>query len=1017
MPLSWNEIKHRAIAFSKDWRDETREDAEAKSFWDAFFHVFGVQRRTVASFEEPVRKLSGDWAYIDLFWPGTLLAEHKSAGRDLGKAHAQGMGYIRALATSGREKETPRYLIVSDFQRIAIHDLEPEQDPDLPLFQRLPPSFEFPLADFHKHIRHFFFIAGYRQHKLNPEDPANEDATQLMCDLHDALEEGEFGTDDTGRAGHELKQFLVRLLFCLFAEDNGIFPTRAFQLYIQDHTAPDGSDLGPMLGQLFDVLNTPEDRRQKNLDPDLLQFAYINGDLYRERLALPAFTSAMRAKLLACAAFDWSRISPAVFGSLFQAVMDAKERRQIGAHYTAERNILKVVRSLFLDESRAEFTAAKRDKSGRGKSRLTALQKKLASLRFLDPACGCGNFLVITYRELRTLELEILMELHTGQQQMGEADVFNLSLIDVDQMFGIEIEEFPARIAEVALWLTDHQANVRLSEVFGQFYKRIPLRKSPHIHVANALRLDWRTVLPTAECSYILGNPPFVGKSLMSPEQRADMEAVWGGAKGAGVLDFVTAWYVKAAQYLTTENAMGSARVPRVVPGVPPGTSNDAQNTAPLPESGEIPQTPETFRRDAEKNTRDACATQTRVAFVSTNSISQGEQVSILWGTLLSRYRVKIHFAHRTFAWESEAWGKAHVHVVIIGFGLGDVPEKRLYDYEADAENPTVITANNISPYLIEGSNTILPKRTSPICNVPRIVFGSMPNDGGHLLLSKQDKVWLADIEPDAVQYLRPFVGAEEFINGAERWCLWLDKVNSNLLRKMPVVWQRVQAVYKHRLASTRPTTKLLAASSHCFGENRQPDTNYLLIPGVSSEDRPYIPIGFLSPKIVASNLVNIIPGATLYHFGVLSSAMHMAWVRQVCGRLKSDFRYSNQIVYNNFPWPENATDTHRARIEEAAQRVLDLRVECGDGRHGFLPVLRGKTSTTLAGLYHRNSMPKELIKAHRALDLAVDRGYRSEAFPSDRTRVEYLFALYEKIIAPLMPPARAKKKRSPKSA
>ena len=315
MPLSWNEIKHRAIAFSKEWKGETREDAEAKSFWDAFFNVFGVQRRTVASFEEPVKKLSGDWGYIDLFWPGTLLAEHKSAGKDLGIAHAQGMEYVRALASSGRAKETPRYLIVSDFQRIAIHDLEPEQDPDAPLFHRLPPSFAFPIADFHKHIRHFFFVAGYKQHKLNPEDPANEEATQLMCELHDALEEGEYGTDATGRAGHELKQFLVRLLFCLFGEDNGIFQTRAFQFYIQDSTAADGSDLGPKLGQLFEVLNTPEDRRQKNLDPDLLQFPYVNGDLFRERLALPAFSTLMRNKLLACGAFDWSRISPAVFGS------------------------------------------------------------------------------------------------------------------------------------------------------------------------------------------------------------------------------------------------------------------------------------------------------------------------------------------------------------------------------------------------------------------------------------------------------------------------------------------------------------------------------------------------------------------------------------------------------------------------------------------------------------------------------------------------------------------------------
>jgi hypothetical protein len=392
MPLSWNEIKHRAIAFSKAWSTETSEDAEAKSFWDAFFMVFGVQRRTVASFEEPVKKLSGQWGYIDLFWPGTMLAEHKSAGKDLGKAHAQGMEYIRGLHDSGRSKEAPRYLIVSDFQRIAIHDLEPEPEPagdstrpDAPLFQRLPPSFEFPLADFHKHIRHFFFIAGYKQHKLNPEDPANEEATALMCHLHDALEEGDYGTDDTGRAGHELKQFLVRLLFCLFAEDNGIFPTKAFTLYLTDHTAPDGSDLGPKLHELFEVLNTREDRRQKNLDPDLAEFPYINGQLFAERLALPAFTSAMRGKLLACGAFDWSRISPAVFGSLFQSVMDKKERRQIGAHYTAERNILKVVRSLFLDDLRAEFQRIQTLKTGR-LAKLTELHRHLASLRFLEAA-------------------------------------------------------------------------------------------------------------------------------------------------------------------------------------------------------------------------------------------------------------------------------------------------------------------------------------------------------------------------------------------------------------------------------------------------------------------------------------------------------------------------------------------------------------------------------------------------------------------------------------------------------
>ena len=944
MPLSWNEIKHRAIAFSKKWQHETREDAEAKSFWDAFFLVFGKERRVVASFEEPVKKLSGDWAYIDLFWPGTLLAEHKSAGKDLGKAHAQGMEYIRALVDSGRGKEVPRYLIVSDFQRIAIHDLEPEQDPDAPLLQRLPPSFEFPLADFHKHIRHFFFMAGYRQHKLNPEDPANEEATQLMCDLHDALEAGEYGTDTTGHAGHELKQFLVRLLFCLFGEDNGIFPTRAFQLYVEDHTAADGSDLGPKLGQLFDVLNTPEDRRQKHLDPDLLQFAYINGDLYRERLALPAFTTAMRAKLLACCAFDWSRISPAVFGSLFQAVMEAKERRQIGAHYTAERNILKVVRSLFLDDLRAEFTRAKALKIGK-RERLLALQKKIAALRFLDPACGCGNFLVITYRELRALELEILLALHAGQQQMGEAEVFNLSLIDVDQMFGIEIEEFPARIAEVALWLTDHQANVRLSEAFGQFYKRIPLRKSPHIHVANALRLDWRTVLPPAQCSYVLGNPPFVGQAWQSAEQKTDQRTVMANIAACGALDFVCNWYVKAADYI--------------------------QGTA------------------------------VRCALVSTNSITQGEQASILWTELFNRYRVKIHFGHRTFPWESEARGKAHVHVVIIGFGLGDVPEKRLYDYDHDPINPTVSVVSNISPYLVEGPDRAVSNRTAPLSDVPKMSWGNKPTDGGHLILSPEEKADLLAREPGAAEFIRSFMSGGDFIKGIQRYCLWLVDADPAKLRVLPEVMKRIEAVKESRLASVAPSTRAHAKYPTLFRQIAQPDSDYLAIPEVSSERRAYIPIAFVTRDVICSNKIQFVPSATLYHFAVLTSAMHMAWMKQVCGRLESRFSYSNTLVYNNYPWPEAPTPAQRSAVEAAAQRVLDARAAF--------------PASTLADLYDPLAMPPALAAAHTALDKAVDKCYRPAPFPSDRARVEFLFTRYEQLTAPLAPAAKPKRPSRPK--
>ncbi|MGD0538404.1 MAG: DNA methyltransferase [Verrucomicrobiota bacterium] len=946
MPLSWNEIRHRAITFAREWKGETCEAAERQTFWNEFFNVFGVRRRTVATFEEPVKKLSGDWGFIDLFWPGRLLVEHKSAGADLGKAHAQGMDYIRGLKDTGRDREIPRWLIVSDFNRIALHDLEPEQDPDAPLLKRLPPSIEFPLADFHQCIRHFAFIAGYIQHRLNPEDPANLEATQLMCNLHDALEAG-------GYTGHELKRFLVRILFCLFAEDNGIFPQKAFELFLRDRTADDGSDLGVRLEQLFRVLNTDTPQRQKKLDEELSQFPYVNGELFAEHLEFAEFNADMRNGLLACCAFRWETISPAVFGSLFQAVMDSKERRQIGAHYTAEKNILKLIRSLFLDDLRAEFETIKADRSTRRTARLQEFHDELAKLRFLDPACGCGNFLVLTYRELRKLELEVLLELYGQQHEMSLDDVNRLSKLNVHQFYGIEVEEFPARIAEVALWLADHQANVALSQAFSQLVLRLPLRSSPHIVVANALRTDWRTVLPPEQCSFVLGNPPFVGKQFMIAEQKADMEVVCGRVKGSGVLDFVTGWYFKAAEYVK--------------------------------------------------------GTAIRCAFVSTNSISQGEQPGVLWAELFARHRMKIHFAHRTFPWESEARGKAHVHVVIIGFGAADVPAKFITDYDTDLEHPTRTQVSNINPYLVEGGDTVLAKRNAPLFPVPEIVFGSMPNDGGHLLLSSEEKAELLRVEPGAAKFLRPFVGAEEFINGAERWCLWLAEATASELRSLPTVFRRVQGVKQHRLQSPRATTRQLAAQPSLFGENRQPTTRYLLIPGVSSENRNYIPIGFLKPDVVASNLVNIVPGATLYHFAILTSAMHMAWVRHVCGRLKSDFRYSNQIVYNNFPWPVVVAPAQLERVEEAAQRILDLRAECGDGRHGYLPVRNKSAACTLAHLYDPVAMPGELAKAHAALDRSVDRCYRPDPFPSDRHRVEFLFALYEKITAPLV--AVAKKK------
>ncbi len=952
MPLAWNEIRSRAHAFARAWSGASRENAEKQTFWNEFFEVFGKKRRQVASFEEPVKKLSGNWGQIDLFWPGTVIAEHKSRGGDLQKAAAQGMDYIRALTDQGRESEIPRYLIVSDFARIAIHDLEPEQDPDLPLFKRLPPSFEFPLADLHKHVHAFGFIAGYRSYHLKEEDPANIEAAELLARLHDVLEDGAYPKAD-------LDRFLVRILFCLFAEDTGIFPPNAFADYLKNFTAEDGSNLGSQLEHLFAVLDSPPERRQKNLPEHLADLPYVNGRLFEDRLAFADFNHDMRTELLRCTNFNWSRISPAVFGSLFQAIMAPRQRRQIGAHYTSERDIMKVVRSLFLDDLHEEFKKISADRSTSRQSRLEAFQKKLAALRLLDPACGCGNFLILAYRELRDLEIRLLLELHrssrTGETQaeMTLDEINRLAKVDVDQLYGIEIEEWPARIAEVAVWLMDHLMNQRLSAAFGQLYQRLPLRKSATIVVGNALRLDWKTILLPEKCSYILGNPPFVGKKEQNAEQKADQELVWDGVKGAGLLDYVTCWYRIAAEYI--------------------------RSITPSP----------------------------RVAFVSTNSISQGEQVSVLWGALMQRNGIHIHFAHRTFAWDSEARGKAHVHCVIIGFGYGDRPGKVIYEYDTPKSEPHAVPAKNINPYLLDAPNVLVVSRTTPINGAPAIYYGSMmidkdrqSGDDEGLILNPQYRKELLGECPELRPYVKRLYGGEEFLNGAERWCLWLVGAPAEIMRGCPLLRERLAKIRKFREGSNRKQTRAMAATPHLFGENRQPDSDYILIPKVSSETRDYIPMGFVPPNIIASGSTLIVPGATCYDFGILSSAMHNAWIRQVAGRLESRLQYSNGIVYNNFPWPAEPTAAQKAKVRECAHTVLAAR-------EPFL-----KKGSMLADLYDPLVTPLALHKAHVALDRAVDRCYRKAPFNSDRERVEFLFQYYEKLTAPLVAQANAKPKR-----
>ena len=932
MPLSWNEIKSRAIAFSKDWSFETSERAESQSFWNAFFHVFGIERRRVASFEQQVaiaragHKLKQ--GRIDGFWKGVLLIEHKSAGQSLDRAFAQAVDYFDGLP----ERDLPRYVVVSDFTRLRLADFETGEET------------EFALRDLHKHIRRFGFIAGYQAQQIKPQDPVNIRAAEQMGKLHDALKA-------SGYDGHPLEVLLVRLLFCLFADDTGIFqPAQAFRAWVEERTAEDGADLGPQLAQLFQALDTPEDKRSNALDELVRAFPYVNGALFAEPLPLAAFTRAMRESLLDACAIDWSGISPAIFGALFQSIMNAKARRNLGAHYTSEENIQKLIKPLFLDELRAEFERIKGNRN-----RLFEFHKKLRSLNFLDPACGCGNFLVITYRELRLLELDVLRAAYRDGQQL--LDIHQRLSVDVDQFHGIEIEEFPAQIAQVALWLMDHQMNVMAGEEFGLYFARIPLKATPHIVIGNALRLEWNEVLPAERCSYVLGNPPFVGSKLLDARQRSDADFALGRISSAGLLDFVAAWYVKATRYMQTV---------------------------------------------------DASKPRPRCAFVSTSSITQGEQVVLLWGWLLAQ-GVKIQFAHRTFRWSNEARGMAAVHCVIVGFGMEVRQGATVYEYDDIRGEPHAVPATRINPYLVDAADVLAVGQGKPICAVSPMFNGSIPADGGHLILDGLERVALLEDEPGAEQFVRPYVGAEDFIHGLERYCLWLGECSPVQLRNMPQVLARVRRVREMREASTKAATRAKAATPTLFTEDRQPRAGaYLAIPRTSSENRRYLPIGFLAHTTIAANDLQIVPGATAYEFGVLSSAMHMSWARITAGRLESRIRYSAKYTYNTFPWPEFATDARRTAVESAGKAVLDTRVKF--------------TGSTLADLYDALAMPPALLKAHHRLDAAVDAAYGRKSFKTDAERVAFLFELYQRYtsLLPAEPTKRARRavvKRSSSSA
>jgi hypothetical protein len=945
-------LRERATKFAKEFEQIQSEKRYDQDFMRGLLcGIFEISSNRI-EWQYPVKE-NRTTRFIDGFLLNTLLIEMKSAGKDLEEAYRQAVHYVSLI----EEKHRPNYILVSDFQNLHLYNRETGE-----------PRFEINLSDLPQRIELFSFLYNYEKIAIEKQAHINKEAAEKMADLHDAIKK-------TGYTGKDLETYLVRLLFCLFADNTGLFgENNQFLNYLINYTKSDGSDLHGALSNLFDTLNLPDesyliknpnyqgDKRLNDLPEYLNKFSYINGLLFKKNLRVCHFNETSRNTLIECAKLDWSEISPAIFGALFQAIMHfddeqstakTKKRREFGAHYTSEENILKTINPLFMDDLRIEFAKYKNNKK-----QLIDFHHKLSTLTFFDPACGCGNFLIIAYRELRLLELEIIKAL---RKENLELDVSTLIKCDVDQFYGIDIDESAVQIATVAMWLTDHQMNLKVQQL-GQYFKRTPLKKKANILQANALRIDWKEIISPDKCSFIMGNPPFVGYSYQNKEQKEDLDIVFEGMKGAGVLDYVAAWHITAAKYIQENQTI-------------------------------------------------------RIAFVSTNSLTQGEQVAILWAELL-KLKIRLHFAHRTFKWTNEGRGIAAVHCVILGLGLQKLKQYRIFDYGNNISGePIEIKATQINPYLVDAPTVLIEKRRKPLNeNIPEMVFGNMPNDGGHLLLSQEEANFIQQNDPIATKYIRRFLGAEEFINNLPRFCLWLKESTAHDRLASPEIKKRMELVKKTRLESERETTNKLAEVPYLFGEIRQTDQPYLLIPRVSSENRKYIPIGYFSKEIICSDANFMLPNATLYDFGMLCSTFHNAWMRTVCGRLESRYRYSNTIVYNNFPFPENVKPAIRNKIEEAAQMILDARAI--EEQRSLVPTLeRGNEKYSLAMLYAANNMPEELQKAHKALDKAVDAAYNYKGSKEDAARVAYLFELYQKVTKPLIKEIpHLKKSKKPKS-
>jgi hypothetical protein len=894
MRLGWQEIRRRAKEFSERWKAAHYEKGETQTFYNEFFQIFGIDRKRVAIFERKIELIdAGKRGFIDLFWPSVLLVEQKSAGKDLFKAGQQADDYVLGL----RDRDVPRYVLVCDFQRFRLRQLETGKEVN------------FTLPELHKNVEEFGFMLGVERRHYGKQAAVNIKAAELLGTLHDALEA-------KGYRGGDLEKLMVRLLFCLFADDTGIFESKDDFLYlIEERTDVDGNNVGRVLNELFEILDTPGEERQQGADPEFDKFPYVNGKLFT--------------------------------GHLRTAVFDAQEeRRKKGAHYTTEPNIMKLIGPLFLDELRAEFEHLKARRDGGKRAALLAFQEKLGRLQFFDPACGCGNFLVVTYRELRRLEQEVL-ELVFDPNSPMMLEVENLSVLRLDHFHGIELEEFPAHIAEVAMWMTEHLANIELGRTFGKVFADIPLRDSAHIVHDDALEVDWDEVVPHEDCFAVMGNPPFVGAKFQSAEQRQQVRDLAKLGGSGGTLDFVAAWFIKAGAYI--------AKGP------------------------------------------------TRIGLVSTNSITQGEQVAQLWPILFDRYGLEIAFAHRTFAWGSDARGKAHVHVVIIGLTHRDyeLSEKRLFSYGSVNGEASESQHHGLTAYLFDAASAVnrhlvIKEVGRPINGLAPLITGSKPLDDGNYVLTEEERARLADSDRATADLLRPYQGAKEFINGFNRWVLPTPLLSPVQLRQGSVA-DRLAATKKWRLSRESKTSRELAVEPSQWHLTVIPEKPFLAVPNTSSERREYAPIGWIEPPVIPNQKLRIVADAELMLFGMLTSAMHMAWLRFVGGRMKSDYSYSSGLVYNTFPWPD-ASDKQKTEIETLAQAVLDARAAW--------------PTSSLAHLYDPDTMPANLRKAHATLDAAVDRLYRKKPFDSDRDRVEHLFGLYEKLVNPLEADAEKQIKR-----